>query len=79
MDQVEFEKRKMAALAAIREASGSEGGESSVDLFVAHHVEELPQAYWQQHLATATPEPSAVILMSLAVSALAARREQRIR
>ncbi|MDP9124519.1 MAG: DUF2004 domain-containing protein [Pseudomonadota bacterium] len=61
MDDVEFERRKTAALAAIGQAYGTEGGEDSIDLFVAHHLEELPPAYWQEHLATATPDSAAVI------------------
>ena len=33
------------ALAAIKEASGSELGEYSVDEFILHHLEELPADY----------------------------------
>ena len=61
MDNVEFERRKMVALAAILQARGTEDGEDSVDLFVAHHLEELPQDYWQEQLATATPDSAAVV------------------
>ena len=61
MDKVEFERRKVAALAAIRHAHGTEDGEDSIDLFVAHHLEELPPDYWQAQLAKATPEPADVI------------------
>jgi hypothetical protein len=61
MDNAEFERRKMVALAAIRQARGTEDGEDSIDLFVAHHLEELPQDYWQEQLATATPDSATVI------------------
>jgi Protein of unknown function (DUF2004) len=61
MDNVEFERRKTAALAMIRPARGTDAGEDSIDLFVAHHLEELPQGYWQEQLATATPDSTAVI------------------
>ena len=54
MDNFEFERRKIAALAAIRQAYGTEDGEDSIDLFVTHHLEELPQSYWQEQLAMAT-------------------------
>jgi len=63
MDNVEFERRKMVALAAIRQAHGTEDGEDSIDLFVAHHLEELPQDYWREQLATATPDSAAVIAL----------------
>ena len=61
MDNVELERRKLVALAAIRQAHGTEDGEDSIVLFVAHHLEELPQSYWQEQLATATPDSAAVI------------------
>lgn len=61
MENLEFERRKMLALAAIRQAKGTEDGADSVDLFVAHHMEELPEGYWQERLATATPDAAAVI------------------
>jgi hypothetical protein len=61
MDNVEFERRKSAALAGIRRAHGTEDGEDSIDLFVAHHLEELPRDYWQEQLATTTPDSEAVI------------------
>lgn len=51
----------MVALAAIRQAHGTDDGEDSIDLFVAHHLEELPQDYWHEQLATATPDSAAVI------------------
>jgi len=49
------------ALDAIKQSFGTEAGENSINLFVEHHLAELPQSYWQQHLGTDTPEPSAVI------------------
>ena len=61
MDNVEFERRKVVALAAIRQAHGTEGGKDNIDLFVTHHLEELSQSYWQDQLATATPDSAAVI------------------
>lgn len=58
---VEVEKRKKLALDAIKQTFGTEAGEDSVNLFVEHHLEELPQSYWQQHIGPSTPEPKAVI------------------
>ena len=61
MSETEHERRLTAALAAIADASGTEAGADSVDLFIEHHVEELPPAYWQQHLGTTAPTAQAVI------------------
>ena len=61
MDIREFERRKAAALAAIDKAVGTEAGEFGIDLFITHHLEGLPQAYWQEQLATDTPNSKAVV------------------
>ena len=61
MENLEFERRKMLALAAIQQAHGAEDGADSVDFFLAHHLEELPEEYWQEQLATTTPDAAAVI------------------
>lgn len=55
------EEREKLALEAIKQAFGTEAGENSINLFVEHHLEELPKDYWQQHLASDAPEASAVI------------------
>ena len=60
-DRNESERRRLAALAALTQASGTEAGEGSVDLFVSHHLDDMPPDYWQQHLGTPTPEPAAVM------------------
>ena len=41
MNQAEFETRRRKALAAIHQAAGTPAGEDSIDLFIAHHLEEL--------------------------------------
>jgi len=61
MDKVELERRTNAARAAIREAHGTDAGEYSIDLFISHHLDELPPAYWLEKLETATPDPAAVM------------------
>jgi len=61
METLEFERRKMLALAAIRQAHGTEAGADSVDFFVAHHLAEMSKGYWLEQLATATPDVAAVI------------------
>ena len=57
---VDVERQKMA-LDAIKQAFGTEAGEYSVNLFVEHHLEELPSSYWQQHLGSIVPEPAAIL------------------
>ena len=54
-------EREKIALAAIKKAFGTEAGEDSVNLFVEHHLSELPQSYWVQHLGSEAPEASAVV------------------
>ena len=55
-------QRQKSSLEAINRAFGTEvGGEDSVNLFVEHHLEELPQSYWQQHLGSDNPEPASII------------------
>jgi sigma54-dependent transcription regulator len=49
------------ALAAIKEASGTELGEYSVDEFISHHLEELSADYWKKHLGTTSPTTESVI------------------
>ena len=49
------------ALAAIKEASGTELGEYSIDEFISHHLEELPSDYWKKHLGTNSPTKDSVI------------------
>jgi hypothetical protein len=57
----EVEKRTKLALDAIRNAYGTEAGEFSTTMFVAHHLDELPQDYWQEHTGTDAPDPAAVL------------------
>ncbi|WP_349655490.1 DUF2004 domain-containing protein [Xanthomonas sp. 10-10] len=57
----EVDKRTKLALDAIRKAHGTEAGEFSTTMFVGHHLEELPQDYWQEHTGTGAPDPAAVL------------------
>lgn len=57
------EARQKLAMDAIKDAFGTDAGEDSINLFVDHHLEELPQSYWQLHLGSSTPEPSTVICL----------------
>jgi len=58
---MQIEQREKLALEAIKQAFGTEAGEDSINLFVEHHLEELPQSYWQQHLGHSTPEPKGIV------------------
>jgi hypothetical protein len=57
---VDVERQKLA-LDALKQALGTDEGEDSVNLFVEHHLEELPSSYWQQHLGSAVPERAAIL------------------
>lgn len=52
-----------AAMKAIKKVSGTEQGEHSIDEFVSHHIGELPESYWEQHLGTKKPSGEQVIGM----------------
>lgn len=49
------------ALEGIKKSSGTEQGEYGIDEFVSHHLEELPQSYWEKHLGTSKPSNELVI------------------
>jgi hypothetical protein len=49
------------ALEGIKKSSGTEQGEYGIDEFVTHHLEELPQSYWEKHLGTSEPSHEQVI------------------
>jgi hypothetical protein len=61
MTSTESAKRQALALEAINQAFGTVAGEDGVNLFIEHHLEELPAAYWKEHLNTETPDPKAVL------------------
>jgi Protein of unknown function (DUF2004) len=61
MTSTAIEKRRETALKAIKEAFGTEAGEGGITLFIEHHIQELPESYWEQHLGTNTPEAAAVL------------------
>lgn len=57
----EIERREKVALAAIRDAFGTEVDEYGATLFVSHHLEELDANYWLSNLGTTAPEPARVL------------------
>lgn len=59
--KAEIERRRNAALTAIKQAFGTASDQYGATLFVAHHLEELEQDYWQEHCGTACPEPKQVL------------------
>ena len=56
----ELARRESAARQAIKTDFDMENEDSAVAMFVAFHLEELDGGYWQQHMGTARPDPSAV-------------------
>lgn len=57
----ELTRREQAARQAIKTGFDMEDEESGVAMFVAFHLEELGSDYWQQHMGTPRPDPSAVL------------------
>lgn len=57
----EIERRQAAALAAIRTAFGTAEDQYGATLFVSHHLAEIDDAYWQEHLQSSSPEPVRVL------------------
>ena len=56
-----IEQRTKAALAAIKEAYGTEEDEYGSTLFVSHHLKEIDKSYWQEHFGSESPEPAKVL------------------
>ena len=59
--EAEIKRRTSAALAAIRQAFGTEADEYGATLFVSHHLAEIDASYWEKHFGTAKPDPSRVL------------------
>ena len=57
----EIRRRELLARGAIKRAFESDKDEVSARLFVSHHLAELDSSYWQRHLSTESPAPSAVL------------------
>ncbi len=56
---MEIERRVNAALAAIKQSLAN--ADSAVELFASHHIEELDEAYWQEHTGTSKPSVNQVV------------------
>jgi len=57
----EIERRRSAALVAIRNAHGTVEDAQGATLFVSHHLDELGDDYWIQHCGVAHPESQQVL------------------
>jgi hypothetical protein len=57
----ELQRLEAVARRALQSLLGTREGSASVDLFVAHHLTELPEEYWQRVLGSANPDPAALI------------------
>ncbi|MCA9030569.1 MAG: DUF2004 domain-containing protein [Planctomycetaceae bacterium] len=60
-DKNEIERRRITALAAIKQAFGTAADKFGGTLFVSHHLEELDADYWQKLCGTAQPKPEQVL------------------
>lgn len=61
IDEGELEKRKKAALAAIKAAYGTEEDEFGATLFVSHHLEEVESSYWEERFNNPKPEAMQIL------------------
>ena len=52
---------EQVALEGIKQSLGTEQGEYGIDVFVSHHIEELPKSYWKELLGTESPSAEQVI------------------
>ena len=59
--QNEVEIREKAALAAIKELAETQSAESTVSLFIEHHLEELDSTYWLKHLNSEKPKYAEIL------------------
>ncbi|EDP57557.1 DUF2004 domain-containing protein [Vibrio sp. AND4] len=50
-----MDKKVELALEAIKSSHGTESGEYGIDLFVSHHLDELPKAVWLEILGKENP------------------------
>ena len=57
----EVKRRTAAALSAIRRAVDEGEDDSSVSLFVSHHLEELDAAYWKKRAGTQRPSSKQIV------------------
>lgn len=57
----EVVRRTQVALAAIREAFGTEEDEFGATLFVSHHLEEIDAEEWQSIAGTSNPTPEEIL------------------
>ena len=57
----EIERRRKAAIEAIRRAHGNADDEHGAMLFVSHHLEEISDEYWIKHCGTSRPDATKVL------------------
>lgn len=59
----EIQRRTAAALLAIQQAFNDGDKDSSVQLFVSHHLKELDAAYWKKHAGKLRPTQKEVLAL----------------
>ena len=57
----EIERRRDAALAAIRRIFGTDDDKDGPTLFVSHHLNEIGDDFWLKHCGVARPKPTQVL------------------
>ncbi|ELP33240.1 DUF2004 domain-containing protein [Rhodopirellula baltica] len=57
----EIERRRNAAIDAIRRVHGTADDEHGATLFVSHHLDEIGDDYWIKHCGAARPDATQVL------------------
>ncbi|MFT4646990.1 MAG: hypothetical protein ACI87O_002038 [Planctomycetota bacterium] len=52
---------EQAARLAIRQTFDTAEGEFGSTLFASHHLEELEESYWEEHIGTRRPSPEEIL------------------
>src|SRR5262245_29020763 len=60
-DSDEVARRTAVALAAIKWSMKSGEGRSNVALFVSHHLKEIKESYWRQHVDRECPSSEQIL------------------
>ena len=61
MDNQDVAARETTARAGLLARLGTREAERGVTLFVTHHLDELPESYWREHVGVTRPEPRQIL------------------
>ena len=61
LNKAEIQRRTKVALAAIKNAYGTDEDDGGATLFVSHHLEEIKSFYWVERFQSPSPAPSEIL------------------